>query len=247
MNNPSISTSSTAAIPISQPSNAPFTGQSQASADRAAAAGGPPSRQPSVSGRSGTSTPARPYSEQQAPYQYTTTLPHRPSLSQATSSASQTTLSTAATAGTHSTASPILYSSTVTAPAAYHYTDTASARSELEIVKAENEGLRQRIRSLERALRTRRESAQSDVGGVSGQGTQRDRSESRPGAGGSGGDGGGGSGVGLWAAGTSVAGPRERSESQSTTASSRRGGAVIGEDRDEVVRVGESAGSAGLR
>ena len=51
--------------------------------------------------------------------------------------------------------------------------------------------------------------------------------------------------VGAWAAGTSVAGPRERSESQSTTASSRRG--PVGEDRDDVVKVGESAGNAGLR
>ena len=59
-------------------------------------------------------------------------------------------------------------------------------------------------------------------------------------------------GIAAWAAGNGgvrgVAGPRERSESQSTTASSRRGvvsggGVFVGEDE---VRFGESAGNVGI-
>jgi hypothetical protein len=58
-------------------------------------------------------------------------------------------------------------------------------------------------------------------------------------------------GIAAWAAGNGgvrgVAGPRERSESQSTTASSRRGlvggGVYVGEDE---VRFGESAGNVGV-
>lgn len=50
--------------------------------------------------------------------------------------------------------------------------------------------------------------------------------------------------VSAWAAGTTVAGPRERSESQSTTASSRPG--VTTEDRDDVIKVGESAANEGI-
>lgn len=50
--------------------------------------------------------------------------------------------------------------------------------------------------------------------------------------------------VSAWAAGTTVAGPRERSESQSTTASSRPG--ITPEDRDDVIKVGESAANVGI-
>lgn len=127
-----------------------------------------------------------------------------------------------------------------------YYTDTAAYRSEMEIVKAENEALRQRVRALERALQTqRRDSSTSDVARPS----TRDRdnsavlpssgvvsSESRaimsP------------TGVAAWAANNGgvggVAPPRERSESQSTTASSRRAFAA-----EDDVRLGESASNAG--
>ena len=128
-----------------------------------------------------------------------------------------------------------------------HFTDTAAYRSEMEIVKAENEMLRQRVRALERALQgaRRRDSSSS---GTSRPAQDREHSvvlpsptvsspESRsalsPG------------GVAAWAANDGgvggVAPPRERSESQSTTASSRRGF-----PQEDDVRVGESAGNAGL-
>lgn len=117
----------------------------------------------------------------------------------------------------------------------------------MEIVKAENEALRQRVRALERALRTRRrDSSNSDVTRpemTSGRPTRdvtsptisspEPRSVPIP------------TGVAAWAAGDGgvggVAPPRERSESQSTTASSRRG--LPAEDD---VRLGESAGSVGI-
>ena len=137
-----------------------------------------------------------------------------------------------------------------------HYADTAAYRTEMEIVKAENEALRQRVRALERALRARRrDSSQSDaqrpdVGGGGGTRPARESSDSgripsmislSPSAIGT------TTGVAAWAAHDGgvggVAGPRERSESQSTTASSRRG---IGGGVDDEVRVGESASSIGV-
>ncbi len=126
-----------------------------------------------------------------------------------------------------------------------HYIDTAAYRNEMEHVKAENEALRRRVRALEQALRSRRrDSSNSDASrGV------RDRDISSqvasptvasPEPRGSYGS----SGVAAWAATDGgvggVAPPRERSESQSTTASSRR--AMVADDD---VKLGESAGSAG--
>lgn len=131
-----------------------------------------------------------------------------------------------------------------------HYADTASYRNEMEIVKAENERLRQRVRALEHALRQRRrDSSTSDAPRPEAASSTRPTRENSiservpsmtnpppP----------GGHGVAAWAANTGgiggVAGPRERSESQSTTASSRRG---LGLTEDEV-RVGESASNAGV-
>lgn len=128
----------------------------------------------------------------------------------------------------------------------------------MEIVKAENENLRQRVRALERALQARRrDSSNSETARVTSSELRaaRDRDASSaivtspeptitraavsP-------------GVAAWAAHDGgvggVAGPRERSESQSTTASSSRrgvGGAGAGAGEEEV-RLGESAGSVGL-
>ncbi|KAK3049403.1 hypothetical protein LTR09_009322 [Extremus antarcticus] len=229
----------------------PAASISQASADRAAAAGGPGrlSRQPSIS-ESGTSTPARQSLDIPRPApQYT--LPHRPSLSRDPSYVSQTTTasSTAAHAGTPVPQSPIQNLSTP------HYADTAAYRSEMEVVKAENEALRQRVRALERALQVRRrDSSTSDV-------TRPDHSSATPrttrereGSGNltsppshfmSPGVTGIETRAAAWAATDGgiggVAPPRERSESQSTTASSRRGLPA-----DDDVRLGESAGSVGI-
>lgn len=123
--------------------------------------------------------------------------------------------------------------------------DTAAYRSELENVKAENEALRQRVRALERALQARRrDSSNSDAAGPNrdhdnsltntspGIASPEGRSAFSP------------AGVAAWAADGGVGGvapPRERSESQSTTTSSRRG--LPAEDD---VRLGESAGSVGI-
>jgi hypothetical protein len=118
----------------------------------------------------------------------------------------------------------------------------------MEAVKAENEALRQRVRALERALQARRrDSSNSDVTrpdlthhvgrdrGSTGPHTSPIMSNASVATG----------GVAAWAASGSgvggVAPPRERSESQSTTASSRRG--IPAEDE---VRLGESAGSVGI-
>lgn len=117
----------------------------------------------------------------------------------------------------------------------------------MESVKAENEALRQRVRALERALRARRrDSSQSDMAhhdathrGEHGRYARETVSPT------SSGNAPGSAGIAAWAAGSGVggvAGPRERSESQSTTASSRRGIAA-----EEEVRVGESASSLGAR
>lgn len=141
-------------------------------------------------------------------------------------------------------------------------------RAELEKVKLDNHELRQRVMELEKALQGRRDTQGSDVSNPAGTRGNLETnintvmgppsaavSSPRPGS--AAGPpfpplaSAGGVSVSAWAAGTSggssIAGPRrERSESQSTTASSRRGPHTA-EDKDDVVRVGESAGNAGLR
>jgi hypothetical protein len=201
---------------------------------------------------SGTSTPARQSLDiprHAAPASYT--LPHRPSLSRDPSYVSQATTasSTAAHAGTPLPLSP---TQNVTSQ---HYVDTASYRTEMELVKAENEALRQRVRALERALQARRrDSSNSDVvrpdlttsiprgprdRESSGQLASPTLTSAEPRTSFS------AAGVAAWAATDGgvggVAPPRERSESQSTTASSRRGLPA-----EEEVRLGESAGSIGI-
>lgn len=251
-------------------------GISQASFDRAAAATGGPSsttisRQPSISAHSGTSTPARSsFDALRHPSTGTTggstlyTLPHRPSISRDASYAA----SNAATAGTphqivpHPLPSPAQSPSQSVHAAMQHYTDTAAYRSEMEFVKAENESLRQRVRALERALRTRRRdssTSQSQGGGAQADATirlPRERegsSTTSPNATSPNATSSAAAGIAAWAAGDGgvggVAGPRERSESQSTTASSRRGigGVSVGVGvSEEEVRFGESAGNGGI-
>ncbi|CAK3813542.1 Hypothetical predicted protein [Lecanosticta acicola] len=234
---------------------ATLNGVSQAQADRAAAAGGGPrdnlSRQPSASA-SGTSTPARQSMEIPRMSGGSYTLPYRTSISRETP-----TSSTHAQAGTPPVANIQQLPSPAQSPsvisAMQHYADTAAYRTEMEIVKAENDALRQRVRMLERALRARRrDSSQSDAHRPADLRPTPETSESGamratsvvvsppPSA---------GLGVAAWAANDGgvrgVAGPRERSESQSTTASSRRGmgGGAAAEDE---VRVGESASSVGV-
>lgn len=232
-------------------------GVSQAQADRAAAVAGAReslSRQPSVSA-SGASTPARQSMEIPRMSGNTLyTLPHRPSISRDPSAT--TMASTHAQSGTPAASLQQLPSpaqSPNVTSAMQHYADTAAYRTEMEIVKAENEALRQRVRALERALRTRRDSSQSDAhrpadlrstresseaGGVSNRASQHLTSLPTS----------AGLGVAAWAANDGgvrgVAGPRERSESQSTTASSRRG--LSGAAPEDEVRVGESASSVGV-
>lgn len=229
-------TNSSTQVHAGSTASIPAGGTSQASADRAAAARSSLSRQPSIT-TSGASTPAR-QSLDAARHVVPTpgalhTLPHRPSLSRDTSYAS-----THAQAGTpvpHSFPSPAQSPNQTMHASMQHFADTAAYRTEMEIVKAENEVLRQRVRNLERALRSRRrDSSQSDAGRPE-MGTRvlsnRENNASP-------------AGVAAWAAGDGgvggVAGPRERSESQSTTASSRRGPAV-----DDEVKVGESASGIG--
>jgi hypothetical protein len=122
-------------------------------------------------------------------------------------------------------------------------------RSEMEIVKAENDALRQRVRALERALRARRRDSSLSSVDAGRQAELRQMDLSNGGVGG-------------------VAGPRERSESQSTTASSHLLGTsaqresssrrpmpstttttttapgVVPGVTDEDLRVGESAASS---
>lgn len=232
-----LDTPSTGASSILGTASAPLGGISQASADRAAAAGSSLSRQPSVRSTSGTSTPARPSIDYSTGYHpLGVALPHRPSISNAPSFVSNhSTVGSVSGSNPHGPASPHVN------PTSY-YTDAAAAKAELELVKEENEALRQRIRSLEQTLRTRRRESQASP--HSEIGASRERSLSRPspqqphatpvsGA--------GGVNISSWAAGTTVAGPRERSESQSTTASTRR--ALVADDRDDSIRVGESAAS----
>ncbi|KAI6913532.1 hypothetical protein KC366_g11902 [Hortaea werneckii] len=268
-----ISTASTQAYAGSTPNTVPTGSVSQASADRAAAAAGGLSRQPSVSA-SGGSTPARcslDLARQGGMSNSGTlyTLPHRPSLSRDPSYASaRDTNSVHAQAGTPASSSapmiphplppsPAQSPGASASPAAMqHYTDTNHYRTEMEIVKAENEMLRHRVQNLERALRARRrDSSQSDTSASARPGDLNARlpNSSQHGVGPSGSGGreslvsspagsaawtlAGDGGVG------GVAGPRERSESQSTTASSSRRAVGVGE---EEVRVGESAGSGGV-
>lgn len=218
---------------------------SQASADRQAAVGGGSlSRQPSVTA-SGRSTPARQSldlqrSTHREPVQQRGTLytlPHRPTVSRDPSYTSQNA-SIAAHAGTpspHPLPSPAQSPSQSLSPAMQHYAETATYRSEMEIVKAENEALRQRVRALERALRTRRrDSSVSDAPRGDFNASARGARDPASTVGVAGWDGGVGG----------VAGPRERSESQSTTTSSRRGQGGVALDDD--VKFGESAGSVGL-
>jgi hypothetical protein len=233
----------------------PIGGVSQASADRAAAAAGASlSRQPSMSA-SGTSTPARQSLDISRhgvpPSTSAYALPHRPSISRDASYASvHNPPSAAAQPGTtafpHALPSPAQSPGQSIHSAMQHFADTTAYRNEMEIVKAENEVLKQRVRALERALRARRrDSSQSDAARpdlssrISASGRESLNPEGRSNF---------QSPVGLvasWAAGAGgvggVAPPRERSESQSTTASSRRGPGV-----DEEVRVGESANSVGV-
>ncbi|KAH0167291.1 hypothetical protein KCU67_g3945, partial [Aureobasidium melanogenum] len=223
LSNPSAS-SSHVNIQHPQPT-APLAGVSQASFDRAAAAAGSTttnpsiSRNPSIRSTSGHSTPAlTPASA--------TSLPHRPSLSQAASA-----ISTAGsfTPGSFTPGPVSPYTSTSSTA------EIASSRAELELVKQENEALRQRVKALERALRSRRNSVTSEASVNTNNPNPRIEAAaiSRP-------------SVSAWAANmagmTSVAGPRERSESQSTTASRRP--EVL--EREDSIRVGESAANVGL-
>lgn len=141
------------------------------------------------------------------------------------------------------------------------FVDAERARQELEVVKSENEALREKVRSLERMLRRRRESgtsvapsvAASEVVGSSVAGTGQGTAGVGAGGVGTVGVQAGGVNVSAWAAqssgtGTGNGSARERSESQSTEASVRRQLAGVSqEERDEAVKVGESAGSAGMR
>ncbi|KAK5128408.1 hypothetical protein LTR85_003076 [Meristemomyces frigidus] len=260
---PTLSTSASAAgsgvtnastqVQAGSTTGAHIGGVSQASADRAAAASGSSlSRQPSVTA-SGTSTPARQsldVARHGGPTSGTGTLftlPHRPSLSRDPSYAS-----TAAQAGTpapfpHPLPSPAQSPSQSVNSAMQHYADTTAYRTEMEIVKAENDTLRQRVRTLERALRARRrDSSQSDASARPD--LNKRLSSNREGLEASRAAVASPTGVAAWAANDGgvggVAGPRERSESQSTTASSRRGGPPATED--DAIRVGESAGSVGM-
>lgn len=136
-----------------------------------------------------------------------------------------------------------------------HYADTAAYKSEMEVVKAENDILRQRVRALERALRARRrDSSTSQADRREADSTirvPRDREAGATSPNTTSPNSTAAAGIAAWAAGDGgvrgVAGPRERSESQSTTASSRRGlvggGVAIGDDE---VRFGESAGNIGF-
>ncbi|KAI5360890.1 hypothetical protein Slin14017_G090650 [Septoria linicola] len=236
----------------------PLGSISQAQADRTAAASGDRStlsRNPSISA-SGTSTPARQSLDVARTPGTIYSLPHRPSLSRDPSM--NTISSTHAQTGTPAPQSAHSPSHGSVNAAMQHYADTTAYRTEMEIVKAENEVLRQRVQALERALRTRRrDSSQSEaprldthsgstrdnmarVSEASSGSTERPSRDfirvssftSPPPS----------AGLGVWDGGIGgVAGPRERSESQSTTASSRRAVGVT----DDEVRVGESASSVG--
>lgn len=248
---------------------APFPTISKASADRAAAVGAPLSRNPSVSAASatsGTSSPARQVSDQHHAFSAGGhNLAVRPSLPGHTiSNMSLSDVSVYPAAGS------MLPSPALPGTPRNHFTspradEVERTRAELEKVKLDNHELRQRVMELEKALQGRRDTQSSDVSRPAGTRGNLETnintvmgppsaavSSPRPGsAAGPPFASAGGVSVSAWAAGTSggssIAGPRrERSESQSTTASSRRGPHTV-EDKDDVVRVGESAGNAGLR
>ncbi|KAF1820937.1 uncharacterized protein K489DRAFT_411357 [Dissoconium aciculare CBS 342.82] len=176
-----------------------LSGVSQASMDRAMAANGAGdptttttttlSRQPSMSA-SGRSTPARGSLDNMRNTNNNNNnsgfLSNRPSFS------SSATRDQALSSTTHI---PLLHQQ--------HDPSSHAYRTEMEIVKAENDALRQRVRALERALRDRR---------------RRDSSLSSVDAAAAAARGDPPSGMGIGIGG--VAGPRERSESQSTSASS---------------------------
>jgi hypothetical protein len=124
-------------------------------------------------------------------------------------------------------------------PATSRYEETAFYRAELDAVKRENEGLKRRVRELERMMRERRA---SDASRASQSAVERPRSESvsttasvsvAASAAGAGG-------------GTSIAGQREGRERSRVSMLSTAGSVAVGVPEDEV-RVGESAASAGLR
>lgn len=265
------SSSSASARSTTAPHHNAHHPMSQASADRAAALGTSLSRNPSVSasGPSGACTPARQFSENSTAPTSVTNLSIRPPPFHANSGASMSNMSICPTAGSQisspaAPSTPNLFQSPMSIPSAsslhpHSASEADKTRLELDRIRQENIALRQRIKDLERALKPRRESQQSDiVQTTSNAPSAKDFVDARNGAGMPppgpvhGGErpasAAGGMSVSAWAAGTSgasVAGPRERSESQSTTASSRRGLPV--EDRDDGVRVGESANNAGLR
>ncbi|KAI5217150.1 hypothetical protein E4T40_07538 [Aureobasidium subglaciale] len=206
---------------------APLAGVSQASFDRASHHAAPTtsttnpsiSRNPSIRSTSGHSTPALTSAS-------AASLPHRPSLSQ--------TASAISTAGSFALGPVSPYTSSSSTA------EIASSRAELDLVKQENEALRQKVKALERALRGRRNSITSEASVNTNNPNPRvEAGVSRP-------------SVSAWAAnmagmtgsgGTSVTGPRDRSESQSTTTSSRR---PEGLEREDSIRVGESAANVGL-
>ena len=206
---------------------------SQASVDRAAARRSL-SRQPSTT-TSGNSTPARQSLDVTRHLSSTHTFTSRPSFSRDHSHASVT--STAAHAGTPL---PPSHTTTHLSPTSPLSPDGATtSKTEIDLVKAENEALRHRVRVLERALDDRRrDSSTSNTSDIQHRQSimmpdhHHHRHIVSP-------------GVAAWAADGGiggVAGPRERSESQSTTTSSRRG--LVGTEDD--VKVGESAGNAGI-
>jgi hypothetical protein len=216
LSTPSVS-SSHAHIQHPQPT-APHAGVSQASFDRAAAVAGSTSANPPPISRNPS---IRSTSGHSTPALTPASIPHRPSLSQ--------TASQISTAGSFALGSASPYTSTSSAA------EIASSRAELDLVKQENEALRQRVKALERALRGRRNSVTSDASVNTNNTHPRvEAPVARP-------------SVSAWAANmagmTSVAGPRERSESQSTTTSSRR---PEGLEREDSIRVGESAANVGL-
>lgn len=234
---------------------APWGSVSQAHADRTAAATGDRStlsRNPSISA-SGTSTPARQSLDVSRATGTHFALPHRPSISRGTSQSSHISMQAHSGTPAPTISSPAQSPHTGSGNAAMQScTDTTAYRTEMEIVKAENEALRQRVRVLESALRSRRRnSSQSaaprlETNTSSGRDMRYETPAERPSrefnripsltsppA---------SAGLGVWDGGVGgVVGPRERSESQSTTASGRR---AIGVTDDEV-RVGESASSVG--
>lgn len=110
------------------------------------------------------------------------------------------------------------------------HTDIAAARAELDTVKQENEALRQRVRALERALKQRRDSITNDAS-AGAQGTRYTTADRLS--------------VSTWAADAAQLPPARdaRSDSISTTASSRR---PEGLEREDSIRVGESAAGVGL-